>query len=72
MSESAVTIRELIAWELDEYSYRDSGTGLNKDEVSDRCERAKRNLIEGVRYEQCSDLLSAETAHIQDLLDVHA
>jgi hypothetical protein len=66
------TIHELIAWQLDEFSYRDSSTGLNKDELSDRCERAKQNLIEGVGYEQCSALLSAETAHIQDLPDVHA
>jgi hypothetical protein len=72
LSESAVTIHELIVWQLDEYSYRDSGTGLNKDELSDGCERAKRNLIGGVGYEQCSALLSAETAHIQDLPDVHA
>jgi ATP:cob(I)alamin adenosyltransferase len=63
---------ELIACQLNGYSYRDSGTGLNKDELSDRCERTKRNLIEGVGYEQCSALLSTETAHIQHLLDLHA
>jgi hypothetical protein len=68
---STVTIHELIAWKLDEYSYRDSGTGLNKDELSDKCERAKQDLIERVDYEQCSALLPEETACIQHLLDVH-
>jgi hypothetical protein len=64
-----VTIHELIAWKLDEYSFRDTGTNLNKDELSDKCDRAKRDLIDRVDYEQCSALLSAETARIQHLLD---
>ena len=72
MRTSTVTIHELIAWKLDEYSYRHTGINLNKDELSDKCERAKRDLIERVDYEQCSALLSAETACIQHLLDAHA
>lgn len=72
MSASAVTIHELIAWELDEYYYRDSGADLNKDELSGRCERAKRTLIERGDYEQDGALLDIETARIQHLLDFHS
>jgi hypothetical protein len=72
LSQSTVTIHELVAWGLDEYHYRDSGTDLDKDELSGKCERAKRALIERVDYEPHSALLSVETAHIQQLLDVHA
>jgi hypothetical protein len=72
LTASVVTVRELVAWELDEYSHRDSGPDLTKSELCDRCKRAKHTLIERADYEPSSALLSLETARIQHLLDVHA
>jgi hypothetical protein len=72
LTESVVTVRELVAWGLDEYSHRDSGADLTKSGLFDRCKCAKQTLIERADYEPCSALLSLETARIQHLLNVHA
>jgi len=72
LSASTVTVSELIAWKLDEYPYRDFGTNLGKEELSDKLVLARRTLIERASYEPFSAVLDLETAHIQHLLDVHA
>jgi hypothetical protein len=72
LNPSTVTIHELMAWELDEYPYRNSGTDLSTEQLSDKSERAKRILLERANYEPCSAILHAETALIQHLLNGHA
>jgi hypothetical protein len=72
LSASTVTIHELIAWELDEYSYRDSTPSLTKDEIAEKNGLAKQALFERADYKPCSALLGMETAGIQHLLDTHA
>jgi hypothetical protein len=72
LTKSTVTIHELIAWNLDEYSYRNSGTDLTREELSDKIEHAKRTLVERAEHGPCSAILHVETARIQHLLDDHA
>jgi hypothetical protein len=69
LSAPAVTIHELMAWDLDEYPYRDSAEALTTDE---KFNRAKRTLLDRAGYTPCSALLNPETPRIRHLLDVHA
>src|ERR1700733_2415700 len=66
-----VTIHELMAWELDEYAYRNLGTGLSEGQLAEGISGAKQKLAERVCYEPCEVLLNEQTARIQHLLAVH-
>jgi hypothetical protein len=72
LNASTVTIHELMAWELDEYPYRDSGTDLTREQLSDKGDRAKQTVTERAEHELSSAFLHAETARIQHLLDDRA
>jgi hypothetical protein len=67
-----VTIRELMAWELDEYSYRTVGTDLGKGQLAEMIERAKQKVSERSCNGPCEVLLEEQTSHIQHLLAVYA
>ena len=66
-----VTIHELIAWGLDDYSYRNSGMSLDKEEFAKALERAEHKLSERACYEPCNALMEAETKRIYELLSPH-
>jgi hypothetical protein len=72
LSAVAVTIHELLAWDLDEYPYRDFAGDLTTGKIAKKFGHAKRTLIERADYTPSSALLNPETARIQHLLDVHA
>jgi hypothetical protein len=71
LSPSMVTIRELIAWELDEYPHRSSRADLNEGQLDEAIKRAKQKLAERVCYEPRKVLLDEETAHVQHLFPTH-
>ncbi|WP_353069725.1 hypothetical protein RBB75_04650 [Tunturibacter empetritectus] len=58
----------MIAWGLDEYSYRDDVTGFNSRELAARIAKAGAKLAEHARYTSISALLERETRDIQPLL----
>jgi hypothetical protein len=68
MTSSKVGVRELIAWGLDEYSYRDDAAGLDSTELTTRIGQASASLAERDRYTSASALLDQETQDIQPLL----
>jgi hypothetical protein len=65
---SKVDVHELIAWELDEYSYRDSAIRLRREGFVKQMKRAQEKLAERERYAGCSALLVEETKAIHHLL----
>jgi hypothetical protein len=67
-----VDVHELIAWELDEYPYRSSTTGLRQKEFAKQVEQAQQRLAERKPYECCSALLAEETDSIRNILAAHA
>jgi hypothetical protein len=76
---SKVDVHELIAWRLDEYSYRNSAMGLKQEELAKRVERAQQRLAERECHANCPALLAEDTKSINDLLaecmqrtDLHA
>jgi hypothetical protein len=68
LSESTVVVHELIAWDLDEYSYRGSGVNLSKEEFAAKLEQARQRVFVRNEYEPCSALLDAVTEQIFALL----
>ena len=58
---------ELIAWELDEYPYRDSATGLRGEEFARQVERAQQKLAERQCYTSYPALLVEEGKSINHL-----
>jgi hypothetical protein len=72
LTASTVTVHELIAWDLDEYSYRNFKSNLTENEIVEKFGCANRTLAERAAYKPCSALVELETAHIRYLLDVHA
>jgi hypothetical protein len=72
VSTPKVSVRELIAWELDEYSYRSAATCFEQEEFAEKITSAQARLFEREPYTNCSALLAQETQCIQHLLDVVA
>jgi hypothetical protein len=79
LSSSKVDVHELIAWELDEYPYRNSAMGPKREEFAKRVERAQQKLAERECHASCPALLAEETKSVNDLLaecmqrtDLHA
>lgn len=67
MSPAKVDVHELIAWELDEYPYRNSGIDTEQEFVK-RLENAQGRLAERECFAGCSALLAKETDSIRHLL----
>lgn len=68
MNSSKVEVRELIAWELDEYPYRDSAVVLRREEFAKQVERAHQRLAERECHVGCTALLAEENENIDHLL----
>jgi hypothetical protein len=68
MSTSMVTVRELIAWGVDEYSFRNAGAHFNHEELEKKIAQARESLCECKIYSDA--LLTKKTESIQDLLRV--
>jgi hypothetical protein len=71
VTESIVDVRELIAWGLDEYSFRTSAEGFHEATFLEKVRHAHDKLILRHAYTNSSALLD-DTQHIQDLFDVVA
>lgn len=67
MSPAKVDVHELIAWELDEYLYRNSAIDTEQ-ELAKRLEHAQGRLAEREHFAGCSALLAKETDSIRHLL----
>jgi hypothetical protein len=68
LSLSKVAVLELIAWELDEYPYRNSAMGLKREEFAKQVERAQQRLAEREWHASCPALLAEESESIDHLL----
>jgi hypothetical protein len=60
-------VHELIAWELDEYPYRNSAMSLRRAEFAKQLERAQERLAERECHASCHALLSEESKGIAHL-----
>lgn len=67
MKSARVNVHELIAWGLDEYPYRDAGTGLGQKELAKQVEQAQHRLTQRERYSTYPALLANETESIKHL-----
>jgi hypothetical protein len=67
LSSPKVDVHELIAWELDEYPYRDSAMSLKREEFAMRIERAHERLAERECHASCPALLLQESRSINHL-----
>jgi hypothetical protein len=67
-----VNVHELIAWGLDEYPYRDTGTDLGQKELAKQVEQAQHRLTQRDRYSTCPALLANETESIKHLFTASA
>jgi hypothetical protein len=67
-----VDVHELIAWALDEYSYRSSTIVPRQEELAKQIEQAQQRLTEREPYEGCPALLAEETAGVKHLLTAQA
>ncbi len=72
MNPAKVNVHELIAWGLDEYSYRGFAIGDRQEEFSQQVSRAQRQLDTQKCYTNCSALLPEQTERIKNLLNVAA
>jgi hypothetical protein len=68
LNSSKVPVRELIAWELDEYPYRDSAMSDRREEFAKQVDRARQRLAARERHTSCPALLAEETKTINHLL----
>jgi hypothetical protein len=68
LSSSKVDVHELIAWDLDEYPYRNSAMGLRREEFAKQVERAQQRLAERECHASCPALLAEESKSIHHLL----
>jgi hypothetical protein len=59
LSSSKVEVHELIAWELDEYPYRNSSMGLRREGFAKQIERAQQKLAERECHTSCPALLAS-------------
>jgi hypothetical protein len=67
LSSSKVDVHELIAWELDEYPYRNSAMSLKRGEFAKQTERAQRKLAERECHANGPALLATENESIDHL-----
>jgi hypothetical protein len=67
LSSSNVDVHELIAWELDEYPYRNSAMSLRREEFAKQLERAQERLAERECHASCHALLAEESKSINHL-----
>jgi hypothetical protein len=65
VSEAKVTIRELIGWDLDEYSYRRQA--LDETELRDRAMHARASAADRAVQTPANPLLTAETSQLQSI-----
>ncbi len=65
MSESKVTIRELVGWDIDEYSYRRQA--LDETELHDRAMQARASVEGRAAQTPANPLLTAETSQLQSI-----
>jgi hypothetical protein len=72
MTVSKVNVHELIAWDLDDYPYRDAAAGVDSVKLGEKRKRARAKLAERDQYSEATVLLEQETKDIQDLLRVAA
>src|ERR1700753_87707 len=72
MTVSKVNVHELIAWDLDNYHYRDIAAGVDAVKLSETTKRARTKLSEREQYSEATALLERETKEIQGLLKVAA
>lgn len=68
MNPATADVHELIAWGLDEYSYRSSAINLEHEEIARPVDRAQRRLACRKCYTSCQALLVEETRSIEHLL----
>ncbi len=68
MSSSKVDVHELIAWELDDYPYRNAAMRLRREEFAKQVKRAQRRLAEREHHASCPALLAEESRSIHHLL----
>lgn len=72
MTASKVNVNELIAWDWDDYPYRDAAISVDPVKLDEKMKRARATLAERDRYSEATALLERETKDIQDLLKVAA
>jgi len=65
---SKVDVHELIAWELDEYPYRNSAMGLRREDFAKQVKRAQQRVAERECHASCPALLGEESKSIHHLL----
>lgn len=70
MSALSVDVRELIAWEFDEYPFRNAMADFSPEALKIRAERARAVLAERECQVNTDALLIAETESIQPLLTI--
>jgi hypothetical protein len=68
VSTSRVNVHELIAWELDEYPFRDDAAGFGLGELAQRTARAREVLAQRKCHVDGDALLADETESIRHLL----
>lgn len=68
MNLAQVDVYELMAWGLDEYSYRSSATNLGDEKIARQVDQARRRLGRRKCYASCRALLGEETESIEHLL----
>jgi hypothetical protein len=66
-----VDVHELIAWDLDEYPYRNSAIELCHEEFAKKLARARQQLAQRKCYADYPALLAEETENIQHLFAIH-
>ncbi|WP_158944712.1 hypothetical protein [Granulicella sp. S190] len=72
MTAEKVDVLELIAWDLDDYAYRDASTGFSSAALDSNVEQARARLSQLQHYANNSALLEQETRNIQQLLTAAA
>jgi hypothetical protein len=72
MNSPTVDIHELIAWNLDDYAYRNSALHSRQEEFARQVEDARQHVAERSFYAGCPALLAKETEDIEQALAVAA
>jgi hypothetical protein len=72
LNRAKANVHELIAWGLDEYSYRDSAIGDRQEEFAQQIERARQRLAARECYASGASLIDTEDDAVASLLAVAA
>jgi hypothetical protein len=70
MTNARVDVHELIAWELDEYPYRNAATNFKQEALAAKVKHAQDRLAEREFYVNNDAFLVEETHRIQHLLSI--